>query len=132
MRAYLDSCIVIYLVEGALDLRRSVHDRIMASPDFTICTSCIVRLECLVGAIKRGDFELVDQYRRLLDATVSLSVTDDVCERAAELRAMHGLLVPDAVHLAIADTHKCDEFWTADTHFKPVTGLRHVRIRPIQ
>lgn len=96
----------------------------------TFFTSGIVRLECLVGALKQADEELADKYRQLLSATVSSPLTGEVCERAAELRALHGLLVPDALHLAIAESG-CDELWTSDAHFKRVMETNEIKIRLI-
>ena len=96
----------------------------------TFFTSGIVRLECLVGALKQADKELADKYRQLLSATISLPLTNEVCERAAEFRAVHGLLVPDALHLAIAESG-CDELWTSDAHFKRVMSTNEIKIRLI-
>jgi predicted nucleic acid-binding protein len=33
---------------------------------------------------------------------------------AAEIRARFGIKTPDALHLATAQTHKCEAFWTND------------------
>ena len=38
----------------------------------------------------------------------------DVYQTAAQLRAQHGLKTPDALHLATARHHRCDQFWTND------------------
>ena len=44
-------------------------------------------------------------------------MTDAVFELAATLRARHDLKTPDALHLAAAIHHGCDELWTNDHRF---------------
>ncbi|MDM4764273.1 PIN domain-containing protein [Galbitalea sp. SE-J8] len=44
-----------------------------------------------------------------------------VHERAAELRARHGLRTPDAIHLAVAQRHRCSSLWTNDSRLAPAS-----------
>ncbi len=112
---YLDSCIVIYAVEddGARGMR--VRERLAASGDEIVAVSGLVTMECLVGPLRAGDLGLRDHYERALRNFERLPVGEAQFIRAAELRAQHGLGTPDALHLAIAQSHGCDELWTNDT-----------------
>ena len=68
---YLDTCLVIYLVE---DAERGPHVRELLArhghEEFAI--SPLVRLECLVGRLRSRDPELEDRYRGALDLFVEL------------------------------------------------------------
>jgi predicted nucleic acid-binding protein len=44
-----------------------------------------------------------------------MNIQNTTFDLATELRARHGLKVPDALHLAAAIEGGCDEFWTNDT-----------------
>jgi len=96
-----------------------------------VCTSGIVRLECLAGAFKTHDSALADRYRMFLHATEQLELDESAIERAAQLWAQYGLLLPDALHLAIAERHACEEFWTADGHFRHISTLQGLQVRMI-
>ncbi|MCM3533692.1 PIN domain-containing protein [Cellulosimicrobium funkei] len=111
---YLDTCLVIYLVE---DAERGPHVRELLArhghEEFAI--SPLVRLECLVGPLRSGDPELEDRYRGALDLFVELSLDTAAFERAARLRASSSLRTPDALHLAAAQVHGCSALWTNDS-----------------
>ena len=50
-----------------------------------------------------------------------LEMTIKVFDQAAQLRAdFNSLKTPDALHLATALHHNCDEFWTNDTRLNSV------------
>lgn len=110
---YLDTCLVIYLVE---DAERGAHVRgLLAShgeEEFAI--SPLVRLECLVGPLRSGDVELEDRYRAALRLFAEVPLDATVFERAARLRAASSLRTPDALHLAAAQVHGCTALWTND------------------
>jgi uncharacterized protein len=52
-------------------------------------------------------------------------------DRAAELRASHGLKTPDALHAGLAIVHGCDELWTNDQRLASIQPAIAVRI-PLQ
>jgi predicted nucleic acid-binding protein len=89
-------------------------------------------MECLVGPFKRQDQGLVAVYRDIFDILEALPISDAAWELAAEMRATHGLIAPDALHLAVAELNGCDEFWTADTHFDRMVGKVQTRICLLQ
>ncbi|HVH81784.1 MAG TPA: type II toxin-antitoxin system VapC family toxin [Stellaceae bacterium] len=118
---YLDSCLVIYLAER----HSSWADRVagaMSSADATqFGISPLVKCECLVGPIKRGDEVLREAYIQLFEQFVPLVMPDAVYLRAAELRGRFGLRTPDALHLACAQHHRCDALWTSDDRLSRVS-----------
>jgi predicted nucleic acid-binding protein len=111
---YLDSCLLIYIVE-----RHPIFgDRIMASmakaSDRQFAISALVKCECLVKPLRRDDRPLETLYRQTFVRFVALDMPEPVYLRAAELRAGAGLKTPDALHLACAQHHRCEAFWTND------------------
>ena len=129
LRIYLDSCVVIYLLEGPPELGNQIFALLSSDKKNVICTSGIVRLECIVGALKQKNSSIEERYRRFLDSLETIAIDDRVCDCAAQIRATYNVLLPDALHLALAEKGRCDEFWTSDVHFKRVTGLTNVRIK---
>ena len=76
--------------------------------------SSLVKCECLVGPMKRGDPVLERAYTLLFDQFAHLPMPDPVYVQAARLRAHFGLRIPDALHLACAQHHGCQALWTND------------------
>lgn len=116
---YLDSCLVIYLIERPENQGRIVSET-LATALFTsagepiIGISPLVKCECLVVPIRRADVALQRAYHQLFGQFVSLDISEDVYLLAAELRARLRLNTPDAIHLACAQHHECEELWTND------------------
>ena len=111
---YLDSCLVIYLVERDPVRAPQVRQAIAENPDSSFAISALVRLECLVHPLRTGDERLKRLYDGALDRLHSLTLSDDVYVLAASLRARHGLKTPDALHLACARHYGCEALWTND------------------
>jgi len=111
---YLDACPVIFLVENhpvwGLPMARAMSEA--GATRFGV--SPLVKCECFVGPIKRGDAALRRVYVDLFDEFVLLDMPEIVFLQAAELRAHFGLKTPDALHLACAQHHRCDALWTND------------------
>ncbi len=76
--------------------------------------SPLVKCECLVGPIKRGDAVLRESYLAFFDNFAQLALPEAAYIRAAELRGRFGLRTPDALHIACAEHHRCDALWTND------------------
>jgi predicted nucleic acid-binding protein len=87
-----------------------------------ICISPLVRLECLVAPLRWGDQVLQQRYRNFFATVTSLSIPETIYEDATILRARHLLKTPDALHLAIALHHGCEEFWTNDDRLSKAAG----------
>jgi len=117
---YIDSCLVIYLVEGDPVFSARIKQAMESEPDALFAISPLVEMECLVGVFKAGDRARERAYRRSFTSFISLSVTREAFRHAAMIRAIHGLKTPDALHLAIAQQGKCSALWTNDTRFAQV------------
>jgi predicted nucleic acid-binding protein len=131
---YLDACLVIYLAEAHPCWGETIAATIeAANARFSI--SPLVKCECLVGPMKRGDPVLQRAYTELFDQFISLPMPEPVYLLAAELRARFGLKTPDALHLACAQHHRCDALWTNDdrlaqaSHGLAVNALQHQAAR---
>lgn len=111
---YLDSCLLIYLVENHPVWRQPVALAMDAAVNSRFGISALVACECLVGPLKRGDHLLERAYMGALARLVALPIPDEIYIEAARLRARFGLRTPDALHLACAQHHNCEALWTND------------------
>ncbi|WP_082674133.1 type II toxin-antitoxin system VapC family toxin [Thiohalocapsa sp. ML1] len=120
--AYLDTCIVIYLIERADPFFSQVIRFLSRHANVGLCVSPLVRLETVVKPMRDGNLRRVADYDIFLSSQRWLTCTEAIFVRAAELRASHGLKTPDALHLATALHHGCDAFWTNDTRLNMAAG----------
>lgn len=111
---YLDACLVIYLTEHHARWGEPVADAIAHTEESRFGISPLVKCECLVGPIKRGDPVLQRAYTELFEQFAPLDMPEPVYLQAAQLRGYFGLRTPDALHLACAQYHGCDALWTND------------------
>jgi predicted nucleic acid-binding protein len=127
MRLYLDSAPIIYFVEGSAWLQAKMTARLAGTRTGAdlIVVSHLSRLECRVKPMRDGDRVLLDKYDRFFDAEAVELVEIEAAawDAATELRARHGLRVPDALHIACAITHRCDRFLTNDHRLDRVTDI---------
>ena len=115
MKIYLDSCIVIYIVERQPNYYGKVIAELNQRISGDLYYSPMVRLECLVMPMRNGDSKLVELFTDYLDSLQILAYSSDLFDEAAQLRADHkSLKTPDAIHLATVLHYGCDEFWTND------------------
>lgn len=123
MRVYLDSCILIYYIDGHPDHFHQI-DESLQDPDTEWVVSDLCKLECLVQPMRLQDGQRVERYRKFFAAVdlCTLACTTAVFEQATELRAQHGLKTPDALHLASAITGGCTDFWTNDHRLDLAAG----------
>lgn len=123
-KMHLDSCIVIYLIQGTETIHHQITDQITSIPvgRRTLCFSDLTRLECLVKPIKEEDDDLIKQYNDFfsLPSNFLLPFNTKIFDLATNLRAKWKIKTPDALHLANAIVWKCDEFWTNDEHLLSV------------
>lgn len=90
-------------------------------------TSTITLTEVLNKPIQAGNQQIENAYRTLLLKTTHLemvSVTVDVAEQAAHLRAAYNLRTPDALQLATGMVSGCDSFLTNDRQLHRVREIR--------
>ena len=127
-RVYLDSCVVIYLIEGEEVLSRAVRSALQSDFGFGIeaCVSPLTRLECRVRPLREDQPELLRHYDRFFSSRGLRwgRLTRGVMDLATSLRARHRIKTPDAIHLAVAATLGSDEFWTNDHRLSSGLDLR--------
>lgn len=115
---YPDSCTVIYLIEQQAEQSQVVIQayRQAAREGSRFAITALTRLECRVRPLRDADTELLATYDRFFAEAIvqGVALSDAVFEHATRLRAHHRLRTPDALHLAAALHHGCDEFWTND------------------
>jgi uncharacterized protein len=118
---YLDTCIVIYLIEKHLIHFAKIELLMEKSFNTTFCYSPLIRMETSVMPFRTKDFQLQRLYELFFDSQSLLPITDQVFDNVAQLRAdFPSLKTPDAIHLATAIYHNCDEFWTNDNHLDKI------------
>jgi predicted nucleic acid-binding protein len=129
MRVYLDACVVIYRVEGAVPLRAAAQTALDAlAADDIACISDLVRMECLIKPLRERDSSLLAAYEAQFAALETLPIVPAIFDLAAELRAGSGLRTPDALHAACAIHHACGELWTNDDRLRAVDARVRTRL----
>jgi len=122
-RIYLDTCIVIYVVERHPLYSATIESLIWSLSMTSLCYTPLLRMECLIKPYKNQDTDLLQLYETYLDAQQLLELLPDIFNAAAKLRANHSKLkTPDAIHLAAALHHGCSEFWTNDTRLNHIAS----------
>jgi predicted nucleic acid-binding protein len=123
---YLDACLLIYLTERHARWAGPLGDAMARAADAHFAISPLVKCECLVGPIKRGDPVLERAYIELFEVFISLAMPEPVFLQAAQLRARFNLRTPDAQHLSCAQYHRCEALWTNDDRLTQAShGLAH-------
>ena len=118
---YLDTCIVIYLIEKHHSHSAKIEFVMKKSVNTKFCYSALARMETSVMPIRTNDFQLQRLYELFFDAQQQLQITNEVFYNSAKLRAdFPSLKTPDAIHLATAIQYNCDEFWTNDNQLEKI------------
>lgn len=124
MRAYLDSVIVIYLVEQNPQFAPAAERWLLAHPR-DIVSSELVRMECLIMPVRNGDAARIAEFEDFFRTRVATMVPLDraVFDRATAIRANSKIKTPDALNLAAATEAGCDVFLTNDPQLRQFTGV---------
>ncbi len=132
-RFYCDANVFIMAVEGHADSIGAAGSLLNAAMDerCTAVTSLLTLGETLVVPLRFGQEATIGSYRNLLGGgfpgVIVKGIEADTLEAAARLRAKHPRLkLPDAIHLATAQTAEVSWFVTNDTRLPAVSGLRIV------
>ena len=125
----LDGCVLIYFLEGG-PFGDSAKEVMAALRDgkARAVLSTVALLEAQVGPYRHGDEDLADRYYALLQALPNcqwVEVSYAIADRAAQLRAEHGLAAPDAIHLGTALECGAEVFVTNDRDLPAVPGLEY-------
>lgn len=104
-RVYVDTSALIYAIEAPQlfpRLQTQFLDLFIRG-ELTMVTSWITFAEVLIKPLQNGDALAESGYRSFFVPSSHfeiLSVDQGIADRAAALRALHGLKLPDAVHIA--------------------------------
>lgn len=133
-RIGLDTNVLIYYIEEHPFYLRKIEpliDRI-AEGKATGITSYVTLLELLVKPLREKRFDLVEQYKTILQAQLDMVAMDEpVSIKAAQLRAKYGIKTPDAIQLASVITKKGDVFVTNDERLSNVKEIEVLTLREI-
>ncbi len=124
MTTYLDTCILIYWIEGPapFDARVRAHLAGLQALGRRFAVSEFTRLESLVKPLGAADGALLLDYERIFLApnVTFVPLNSPVYERAANIRGVHAYAsgkrysTQDALHLAAAVQAGCASFLTND------------------
>ncbi len=102
--------------------------------EISVITSAITMTEVLVHPLKHGKTSLVEEFRNLflnVRHIQTISVSPEIAEIAAKLRADHGIRTPDAIHAATAIQSNADFFLTNDDQLKVLLKPNVMMIRDL-
>lgn len=124
-RLAIDTAPLIYFVEGHPELGPEVRSVIARAEggDLLLVSSVLTLTEVLTLPFDQGATEIAQTYKTLLLQTPYLRlepVGPQVAERAARLRARHGLKTPDAIQIAVAREAGCEASLTNDRDLRRV------------
>lgn len=111
---YLDTCLLIYLVEKEPRFEPPVREAMTSRPDADFCISPLVQAECLVLPMRHRNFVLEASYSSYFGYLPTLPISESAFLLAARIRADSRLPMPDALHLACAQENGCEALWTND------------------
>lgn len=122
-RESLDSCIIIYSIEGVAPFQSTIMDlmqEINETQESILLTSRLAMLECRTRPLRDGDTSLLHKYDGFFSAKrlMLIEVDSGVLDTATRLRAKYGYRTPDAIHLASALEAGADLFITGDAALK--------------
>ncbi|MGC1307739.1 MAG: PIN domain-containing protein [Phormidesmis sp.] len=116
---YLDSCLIISLIEGDA-IQRSLLKKHLVK--HVIYSSELARLETRLLAIRNQNQDSLQKFDGFFAACQMIDLDRAVFEQATLLRANSSLKTPDAIHLAAAIGAGCHEFWTDDKRLKAIAN----------
>jgi predicted nucleic acid-binding protein len=128
---YLDSVVVIYLVEQHPTFGPIATRAVTGLAPTALVGSELVRMESLVLPRRKQDLALEADFEQFFQQNYRSFVPLDrgVFDRAIALRATYRFLkTPDSLHLASAVTGGCDAFVTNDGRLTAITEIRVIAI----
>ena len=123
-QVYVDSCIIIYLVEKHPIYFPSILNELREMGEVNFVISPLTRLEVLVKPMRDKNHALLERYETFLSQQVTLAIPNEVFDLALSLRSQYPLKTPDALHLATAIYHQCESFWTNDNRLFFVADIK--------
>jgi uncharacterized protein len=117
MQLYLDSCVLIYALEGYSSLRQQTLSQLERYAGDEWVISDLVRMECLVGPLRSADQLRLQAFRSFFSDCRVVPLNGEVMDRAAEIRAVTRMQTADAIHMAAAQIWGCGALLTNDKAF---------------
>jgi len=113
------------------DVRRQVEnltpdEQLRLSKELAV-TSTLTLTEVLVYPLRSGNVELAGQYRDILldqENLITVPISVEIAEVAAQLRARQNLRTPDAIQIATAMGEGAMFFLTNDARLAAVPDLK--------
>jgi predicted nucleic acid-binding protein len=134
MLVYLDTNIVVYMVESPPDLGPRAVALVggLVAQGHRLAISHLVRLECRVKPLASGDERTLADYGALFARAglATLEVTGEAFDLAAGFRARHRLRTMDALHLAAAIVGGCGAFLTNDVRLSAFPHIPMMMLAP--
>jgi predicted nucleic acid-binding protein len=124
---FIDSNIVIYAIGDATERGDRVRRR-LADRETSFAVNDAVMMEARVKPMREDDLLTLRRLDRFFDEVTRLSIPPAVYEQATRLRAHHGLKALDAIHVATAQFHLCEGFWTHDSRLARAAGGLEIEI----
>ena len=128
---YLDSNVVITILEHTAPLNRAQRLFIDAleTGQVTAISSHLTLAECLVKPMRESNKQAIEAVLQFLEHQEHielLQVSRDILVKAAEIRAVSGTKLPDAIHLASAVAAGCDAFLSDDKGIRMPASVARV------
>jgi predicted nucleic acid-binding protein len=133
----LDTAPLIYFIEqneAYLEFVRAFFQS-MSRGEFQVITSTLTLTEVLVHPLRSGDVELAEQYRDIIldqENLITVPISVEIAEVAAQLRATQNLRIPDAVQIATAIQGGAAFFLTNDAGLATVPDLEILVLEDLQ
>lgn len=124
VQIYMDSCIIIYLVERHPIYFPSILNKLREMDEVGFAISPLTRLEVLVKPKRDRNYILLERYETFLSQQVTLEIPNAVFDLVLSLRSQYPLKTPDALHLATAIYHQYESFWTNDNRLLFVADIK--------
>lgn len=130
-RYYLDANTVIAILEHERPFTSEQEAFVRGIDEGAVscCSSELALAECLVRPMREGKSENIDAILAFLDDRENLPLIKAdraTFIRAAQVRAEINLKLPDAMHVALAESNKCTIFLSADRKLRLPSSLRRM------
>ena len=130
MILFLDSNVIIYLIEGdallVAEVKQTIQKQIDTHPEIVIAISALTLLECRVKPLRNNDTKLLQRYNEFFsaDGLLIVELSSNVLDIATHIRSDFGLKTPDALQAACCLSLKAQHlFLTEDNAFNKVDAL---------
>jgi predicted nucleic acid-binding protein len=124
----LDTAPLIYFIEQNSLYLATVRPFFLAMSrgEFQVVASTLLLTEVLVHPLRNGNTTLAEQYRSIILSQTNLktvSISAEIAQRAAYLRAMYNWRTPDALVIATSISEGATFLLTNDSNLATATEL---------